>query len=320
MSTPSTRNGDKPHPFVPMRRLAPTGHVAGRTPRKLSPHLRWAGAIAARLGAQMAPPWQRAQAMTFLRPRILCRTHRETVVLRYGAGIAPLSLTFHFMSRAMGPTAEKSLPVARPTAMAPTGTLIKTAAQGPAGRIGNPVAMQFVSRLAGGSAACGIGPASPLFTPRVGRVVRSEPFAAGHSLVQRPIAARAGIARAHEIAEASSSSPRPASGLILARVALAEGAEPIVRKYRRVDAQPSPLRDQAGAELEWDRGSRNALVRRSATARRVTANDEFGALDRESLGRVAQPAAPINMAQITDAVLQQLDRRLIAARERMGRI
>jgi len=48
--------------------------------------------------------------------------------------------------------------------------------------------------------------------------------------------------------------------------------------------------------------------------------DDQATIESGSRGRVARSDPPVNIAQITDAVLQQLDRRMVAARERMGRI
>jgi hypothetical protein len=48
--------------------------------------------------------------------------------------------------------------------------------------------------------------------------------------------------------------------------------------------------------------------------------DEEAAIESRPGARVARPNAPVNIAQVTDAVLQQLDRRMVSARERMGRI
>lgn len=92
--------------------------------------------------------------------------------------------------------------------------------------------------------------------------------------------------------------------------------ERIIRRMRRLEqppldhARPAALRRTAPAEPErapnFDRSRREAFLRA-----------EFEA---HALRGAVQPSLAPNVAQITDAVLQQLDRRLVAARERMGRI
>lgn len=62
-------------------------------------------------------------------------------------------------------------------------------------------------------------------------------------------------------------------------------------------------------------GGEGAVITPAAHRRRQIEQEESRATKE-------QPPAPpiINVAQITENVLQQLDRRLIAARERLGRI
>lgn len=80
----------------------------------------------------------------------------------------------------------------------------------------------------------------------------------------------------------------------------------LLRKHRRVEVQPF-FSSRA-------MGSQSVPAHRQAQQRPIA--------ETESTSRQnSVPQAPnINVAQITDAVLQQLDRRLVGARERMGRM
>jgi hypothetical protein len=53
---------------------------------------------------------------------------------------------------------------------------------------------------------------------------------------------------------------------------------------------------------------------------RLPARAEESDFEAKPRGRASRTEPPVNIGQITDAVLQQLDRRLVSARERMGRI
>ena len=95
--------------------------------------------------------------------------------------------------------------------------------------------------------------------------------------------------------------------------------ERVLRRHRRIEArpflQPRGLVPQVAVAPTLEEP---AAIHRAPSRRRAQQVDPPA--EAEQRPRSAAQAPNINVAQITDAVLQQLDRRLIAARERMGRI
>jgi hypothetical protein len=93
----------------------------------------------------------------------------------------------------------------------------------------------------------------------------------------------------------------------------------VLRNHRRVEARPFlRARDAAPQILPSAVPEEPAVIHRTPARRRVR---QFDSPTEPAPRQHIAPQAPhIDVAQITDAVLQQLDRRLIAARERMGRI
>jgi hypothetical protein len=103
---------------------------------------------------------------------------------------------------------------------------------------------------------------------------------------------------------------------------LAVGSVPerIIRKHRRVEeralARPGdPLATMVAANLPAD-----TVISRPQHARLRQPQESRTPIENGPRDRTSSPVSNVNVAQITEAVLQQLDRRLIAARERMGRI
>jgi hypothetical protein len=91
-------------------------------------------------------------------------------------------------------------------------------------------------------------------------------------------------------------------------------AKRIGRQLQRVET--AAMAQQTARELKYTvvPGGDGAATAPAANRRRHIEQEERRATKEQS------PAPVINVAQITENVLQQLDRRLIAARERMGRI
>jgi hypothetical protein len=89
----------------------------------------------------------------------------------------------------------------------------------------------------------------------------------------------------------------------------------VIRKHRRVEARPTRLHDlrtQTPALMP----EKPVVIERARPRLRTQEPPlEVGPRDR-----AGQLGSAVNVAQITDAVISQLDRRLIAARERRGKI
>jgi hypothetical protein len=95
--------------------------------------------------------------------------------------------------------------------------------------------------------------------------------------------------------------------------------EIVMHKHRRVEARPvvqppgvAPRTASAPAPEP------PAVIHRTLTRRPAQGFEEL--MESDPRRHSARQEPNINLAQITDAVLQQLDRRLIAARERVGRM
>jgi len=92
--------------------------------------------------------------------------------------------------------------------------------------------------------------------------------------------------------------------------------ERVLRKHRRIETRPFMT-----ARLGTSQSRSAAISEIPTLIHRTPAQPRINPLSESTPRQHSAPQAPnINVAQITDAVLQQLDRRLIAARERMGRI
>jgi len=94
----------------------------------------------------------------------------------------------------------------------------------------------------------------------------------------------------------------------------------VQHRHRRVEQRPFLCSGDFADRLPTLRNAEQPVVVDKSQLRiRARADDElpFGHKPR---GRASPAEPPVNIGRITDAVLQQLDRRLVAARERVGRI
>jgi hypothetical protein len=97
---------------------------------------------------------------------------------------------------------------------------------------------------------------------------------------------------------------------------------------RGTEGGPGKLPEQASSRAVGmhDRDAGRAAMILDRSAKRMAPDEQCaassaarrGAMDRD-LSPVSPPAPPINMEQITEHVIRQIDHRLIAHRERMGR-
>lgn len=94
--------------------------------------------------------------------------------------------------------------------------------------------------------------------------------------------------------------------------------ERVIRRLRRVEERPLHPARQAAVRMPAATTPEEAPAARRQ--RRDVSPQGEPSFETHTAGRHAQQPAAVNVGQITDAVLQQLDRRLLAARERMGRI
>ena len=91
----------------------------------------------------------------------------------------------------------------------------------------------------------------------------------------------------------------------------------IVRQHRRVEERSLALDSANKKTMPNEFFETPVFAERSRPAGKLSGN-VAGHAETRNVG--AQVGAAVNVAQITDAVLKQIDRRLVAARERMGKI
>ena len=91
----------------------------------------------------------------------------------------------------------------------------------------------------------------------------------------------------------------------------------IVRQHRRVEERSLVLDSGNKRTMPNQVFETPVFAERSRPAGKLSGN-AAGHAETRNVG--AQVGAAVNVAQITDAVLKQIDRRLVAARERMGKI
>ena len=96
--------------------------------------------------------------------------------------------------------------------------------------------------------------------------------------------------------------------------------ERVLRKLRRIEARPFLRSREAASQIQAVLSPEPVAVIHRSPARRSAPHRFDEVMEAASRQQSAPQAPQMNLAQITDAVLQQLDRRLIGARERMGRI
>jgi len=94
----------------------------------------------------------------------------------------------------------------------------------------------------------------------------------------------------------------------------------VMRKHRRVEERPFMRHPELAAKstAAWVRDDPVVIKTQQPRLRTQGGHESNSALEPRAVA--SQPQSAVNVAQITDAVIQQLDRRLIAARERKGRI
>jgi hypothetical protein len=95
--------------------------------------------------------------------------------------------------------------------------------------------------------------------------------------------------------------------------------EGLMRKHRRIEEHPF-LRPREAAPKMKPAVEKEQPTRIYQAPARLRAHEDFFSMESARRRGATSPAPSVNVAQITDEVLRQLDRRLIAARERMGRI
>lgn len=91
----------------------------------------------------------------------------------------------------------------------------------------------------------------------------------------------------------------------------------ILRQHRRVEERSVALDSAYKKPMPNQLFETPVFAERSRPAAKPSSN---AARHAETRDVGAQAGAAVNVAQITDAVLKQIDRRLVAARERMGKI
>ena len=96
--------------------------------------------------------------------------------------------------------------------------------------------------------------------------------------------------------------------------------ERFLHRHRRIESQPFVRAREGSSLVLVPPIPEFPTVVHRMPARRPSSQRFDGATEPAPRQHSIVPSPNINMTQITDAVLQQLDRRLIAARERMGKI
>ena len=94
----------------------------------------------------------------------------------------------------------------------------------------------------------------------------------------------------------------------------------MTRKHRRVEQRLYPRIDDLATTTELRPTAANTITLRKPHSHQPVAEYEAPLAKLERMAASPQAEREVNVARITDEVLKQLDRRLIAARERRGRI
>ncbi len=94
----------------------------------------------------------------------------------------------------------------------------------------------------------------------------------------------------------------------------------VQRRHRRIEQRPFLRPGDSADSLPSLRTAEPRVVIEKPRPRILARTQNEPSPEPKPISRASQPGPPINIGQITDAVLQRLDRRLVAARERMGRI
>jgi hypothetical protein len=267
-----------------------------------SRHLRWASGITSRLALRSRWPGLHPEAMTVTHPfralilrlqTLLRHTHSQT--LMYSPAPHPT---------ATASPRPNSQTEANRQLMVPHQTIVErnhsstsfvreivgnTALAQPVGAIQRNRTVEFVDKIS---------------LPLISRSVPGNIGPAASLAIPRP---------RHAIAQSGNEQDNPES--------VSESLpERMVRKHRRIEAraflQPRGLAPQIVAAPTLQ----EPAVSHATLARQRTQQRFAEPVESPTRPHSARQASNINVAQITDAVLQQLDRRLIGARERMGRI
>jgi hypothetical protein len=93
----------------------------------------------------------------------------------------------------------------------------------------------------------------------------------------------------------------------------------VQRRHRRIEQRPFLRPGDSTDPLPALRTAGPPVVIEKPHPRIPARTQNEPSPDPKPISRASQPGPPLNIGQITDAVLQQLDRRLVAARERVGR-
>lgn len=268
-----------------------------------SRHLRWASGITSRLALRSRWPGLHPETMTVTHPfrvlilrlqTLLRHTHSQT--LMYSPALHPT---------ATSSPGQNSQTEAYRQLIAPHQTIVErnhsstsfvreimrhtaSLAQ-PVGAIRRNRTVEFVDKIA---------------PPRISRLVPGNSGSAASLAIPRP-------RRANAQSGSEQDHPESVSESLPERVA---------RKHRRIEARPFMQPRGLAPQIFAAPTPEEPAVSHTTLARRRTQQRFAEPVESPTRPHSAPQAPNINVAQITDAVLQQLDRRLIGARERMGRI
>lgn len=94
----------------------------------------------------------------------------------------------------------------------------------------------------------------------------------------------------------------------------------VQKRHRRLEKRLFLRPPEATDQFRSTSISEHPVVVEKSKPRNSAPADHTTQFERKPRSRISTPEPPVNIGQITDAVLKQLDRRLVAARERMGRV
>ena len=277
--------------------------VSSHKLRAASRHLRWASGITSRLALRSRWPGLHPEAMTVTHPfralilRLqtwLRHTHSQT--LMYSPALHPT---------ATGSPGPNSQTEANRQLMDPHQTIVERSHS----------SVSFVREI--------VRHTAPLAQP-VGAFQRNRTIEFVDTIV---LPRNSGLVPNNIGSSASLAIPRPRRGIAQSDSeqdkpeSVSESLpERVVRKHRRIEARPFLQPRGLAPQIVPASTPEELAVSHTTLARRLAQQRLEEPIESPTRPHSAPQAPNINVAQITDAVLQQLDRRLIGARERMGRI
>ena len=293
------------HPLLKRSLGRPRLRTGARTLAIVSRHIGWALGVTSKFGCAARWPGLQPRAMIFARGSMLRIMRLQPLLRHVPSAVSALRAAALSLERPLRPNGLPGLPATASQSAALSASGV------PGIRMTHLPAEQKLLRFAGSS------PSGNVYTTRKRTIDFVERIMA--LPIARSVALRAAPADSAPFSPGRMHAPRR---MPLDESQFNESGLPgnVLRKHRRIEDRAFLCPRDAKSTV-----AAAAMIPEGVVAHRPRARNrtpEKTEMPFESGPRTMphSPAPAVNVAQITEAVLQQLDRRLIAARERMGRI